>query len=709
MSEESRSRRCLSPLILLWAACCPNGVTPGAALESLARAPRPSPLAGRPVTDVRFGYSIRDPYRFLEDMPRARSWIAAEDRRAAAFLARIDDGGLKKRVRELLEVGFVGNPRLAGGRVFYIKKAGGAEQARLYQLAGGKEQVIFDPADLGTRARVAWYHPSPSGRLVAVGVTRSGKASSEAYVKRTDTGQQQALDLSCLEQCSLAWLSDDSGFYYTRQPDPAVVNRGVAFHRLGEPVQKDKLVFSGDRARVYWPSVDLSPDNRHLTVVVETSFTNTEVFLVERVSGKTTALARGLNATTNNLRFAAGRLLALTTYAAPRGRIVTLDTGGSDPASWDTVVREQPGVLRRFEPLPGGVLCVVDDRAVSRLQLFDDRGRRRGEVRLPTLGSIERLDVNAGASRAVVAFQSFTRPDSLLAIDLSPSPKEAFPLVSLTAAVHLRPEDYVVRHLSYPSFDGTWVPMFLLRRKTTRPGGGPRPVLLHGYGAYGASQRPRFLPHAMAWVERGGVFGVANIRGGGELGERWHRAGMKNKKFQSFKDFEYAMRYLLSRRITSVDRLAIEGVSAGGLLMGGMMTSAPYLFSCATSSAGFFDLVRLTRYSNGKAHGTEFGDADSRDDIGYVLGYSPYHQVIGGVRYPAFFADAMENDPRAPWMHTAKFVAALQSATSSGKPILFRLRRHAGHGVGLTSDEKAEALADALRFVMSQIGDPLSP
>jgi prolyl oligopeptidase len=641
-------------------------------------------------------------------MAQARSWIASEDQRAAGFLAKVNDGGLRKRVRELLEVGFVGNPRLAGGRVFYIKKAG-AEQARLYQLAGGKEQVVFDPADLDARAKVAWYHPSPSGRLVAVGVTRSGKVSSEAYIKRIDTGQQQVLDLSCLEECSLAWLSDDSGFYYTRQPNPAVVNRNVVFHRLGKSVKKDRLVFSGDRAKVYWPSVDLSPDNRHLTVVVETSFTNTEVFLIERTSGKTTVLARGLDATTNNLRFSGGRLLALTTYAAPRGRVVTLDTDGSDPARWNTVVREQSGALRRFEPLPDGVLCVVDDRVVSRLQLFDDNGNRRGEVRPPTLGSIKRLSVNASASRAVVAFQSFTRPDSLLAIDLSPnrpSPKEALPLVSLTAAVHLRPEDYVVRQVSYPSFDGTWVPMFLLSRKTTRLGDGPRPMLLHGYGAYGASQRPHFLPHAMAWIERGGVWGVANIRGGGELGETWHRAGMKNKKFQSFKDFEYAMRYLISRRITSVDRLAIEGISAGGLLMGGMMTSAPYLFACAIASAGFFDLVRLTRYSNGKAHGTEFGDADSRDDLGYVLGYSPYHQVIGGVRYPAFFADAMENDPRAPWMHTAKFVAALQAATSSGKPILFRLRKQAGHGVGLTNDEKAEALVDALKFVMSQIGDP---
>ena len=673
--------------------------TDTAAAGQLPPAP-PAPMSS--ATETLHGLTIRDPFRALERRETALPWLAAQDARTTAYLDGLADRGLTGRVEQLLEIGFLGNPQLAGGRLFFIKKEGRAGQARLFVLDGQGRRLLVDPAaEGGARTTLEWYRPSPSGALVAYGLSRGGREHrSTLRVKRTDTGQKLDLAIQGARDGSVAFAADDSGFFYTRVIEPRALNRAVYYHRIGTDAGSDPQVFRRRPGRVNWPSVDLLADDRYLAIVAETSFTNTRVFLLDRRRDRLITLAAGLDASTRNLRLAGGALLALTDHEAPRGRIVAIDPAHPAPAAWRTVVAESDRVLQGFEVAGGRLVVRALQRGTSRLPVFDLRGTPQGEIPLAVPGTVDRLTVEPG--RAVFSFTSFVHPDALLEVRLAERPWRPRPRVTLAAAGLVDSGAFVVRRPSYPSSDGTRVPLFLLYRRGLDRSR-PAPTLLQGYGCYGRSTSPTFLADALVWAERGGIWALASIRGGGELGERWHRAGMKANKRQSFQDFEYAMRYLLREGITSVDRLAIEGSSCGGLLVGAMMTLSPHLFGCAIAHAGLYDLVRMHRFSDGKVHARELGDAENPAEIGYLWGYSPYHQVIPGVRYPALLATASENDPRVPWVHTAKLVAALQRASRSPRPILLRFNRNAGHGRGLTSRERVRALVESLKFALSRL------
>ncbi len=697
----------LSIVVLAVLASC--GKTREEILRDLYTAPRDYPPAKTLADQVENinGFEVRDPYRWMEEEGAAKDWIEKQNNYTDSYLINYEYDGLEERLSELFNIGFISGIKKAGGRYFYLKRDDeDQEQPVLQLLSGDVERALIDlnTIDPEQKTSLDWYYPSLDGRLLAYGLSKDGSENSTLHIMEVNSGKKLKDEIPETRHSSLAWLPDKSGFFYTRYPEGDRYNRKAYFHKLSSDWKDDLLIFGDKRDPADWTNVTLSEDGKHLLVAEYHGWTDTDLYLYDMEKKELKTLFIEIGAMFHNFKMRKGTIYALTNFNAPKWRLVAIPPKtSSEPGDWRTVIPEGDWPVESFLMLKNRIVLNILEKVASKLLVYDLEGQSLGNVELPTFGMVDGLSGEPDSDGLVYTFNSFFYPSTMFTVDLSKPGINSKQLQKVKADINQ--DDYIARQVEYPSYDGTRVNMFIVHKKRLALDG-LTPTLLYGYGGFQVSMTPHFSRRAMTWIERGGVFAVAGIRGGGEYGEDWHQAGMLDKKFQVFKDFEFAMRYLHKNNYTQPDKLIIEGGSNGGLLMGAMMTEVPHLFAGAISSVGLYDMVRYHKFPPGELWISEYGSADRETDTGYILGYSPYHQVMDGAKYPAFYGHTADTDTRVPWVHTAKFVARLQAASTSLSPILFHLDTRAGHGMGKSKSDVTKEYIAKMKFMFSIVGDP---
>ena len=672
------------------------------------------------------GTEVHDPYRWLEDgdSEETAAWVAAQNARSRAVLDALPQRGpLHQRLLELLQIGVVGSPAVAGDRVFHLQREGDADQPVLVLRSAvdpdAPALVVVDPHSLAADHAVSvdWFSPSPDGRLLAYGVSEGGSEHGTLQIVDIDRGTLLPDAIPHVRHPSLAWLPDGSAFAYDRLPDPATVPEGeegyrdtVWWHRVGDDPAADEPILVDGLDKTALPMAVISDDGRWLALHVHLMPTRTDVILVDRETGERTVMVEGEEASTW-VQIVGGRIYAVTNLGSPRGRVIRADLDRPQPEHWETIVHESVGntgaVIEGVVLTGGSLLVTSTEHAVSHLRQYGLDGTPRGQIGLPELGSITGLDADPTRAdggghdeQAFLTFTSFARPPGLWRwtpeLGLHPWALLDSPL---------EPGAFVAEQVFYPSTDGTDVPMFLVRAAATEVGS-DTPTLLSAYGGFAIASSPGFAPGLVAFCEAGGVYAIAGIRGGGEYGEDWHRAGMRANKQQVFDDFHAAADWLVAEGRTSRDRLAIRGGSNGGLLVGAAIAQRPDLCRAVMCAVPLLDMLRYHRFLIGALWVPEYGDPADPDDFAVLHAYSPYHHVEAGTAYPATIITTAESDSRVDPMHARKFAAALQAATSApaDQPVLLRIETRAGHGVGKPAWKQADEGADLWSFVFWQLG-----
>ena len=647
---------------------------------------------------------VADAHRWLEDGddPEVQAWAAAQNARTRAFLDAIPSRPRwHARLLELLRVGQSSAPALAGGLTFSVDRWGERDQAVLVARRSPAEavgRVLLDPAALlgDATATVDWYSPSWDGRLVAVGLSTGGSEQSTLRVLDVDSGELLGDEIPDTRAASVAWEPDRSGFVYTRYPAGDEYHRHVRRHVLGDDAGGDEVVLGPDDLpdATAWPSVELSRDGRWLLVSMSLGWSRVDLRLLDRSTGTWTTLLEGVEALTS-LTFDNGRsrLVGVTTLAADRGRVVTASLDAPTAESWTTVRPEDADRRRVLDwalPLPSGDL-LVRSTVWGVAELWSGASGDT-PVELPGIGDLVGADVSEDADEAVIGFTSFTQPAGLwqwtAANGCTPyAPLPGAPDVAVT-----------VEHTSYPSLDGTDVPLLVVDGPTT-PDGAARTILT-AYGGFAIASSPAYSAIAAAWCELGGRFVVAGIRGGAEEGEAWHRAGMLANKQTCFDDFFAAADHLVDTGRTTAELLALRGGSNGGLLMGAAVTQRPDLAAAVHCAVPLLDMLRYHLFLIARLWIPEYGDPDDPQAFEWLRAYSPYHRVVDGTCYPALLLTTAEQDTRVDPCHARKFAARVQEATSCGEanPVLLRVESKAGHGVGKPASKQADEAADVLAF-----------
>jgi prolyl oligopeptidase len=678
------------------------------------------PARAGDLVETLHGVPVPDPYRWLEDAdsPETQAWVAAQN---ALTRSELDGPVRDAYVRKLTAL--FDYPRTTallkrGGRYFFTHNPGRLNQPRLY-AQDGEPRVLLDPNLLsagGTTALTA-IAPSPDGRLVAYALSEDGSDRQVIRVRDAGTGIDRDDALSHVKFASIAWDADGAGFYYLRFPEPGSVPAGdehyfgrIYFHRLGDPQSADALVFETPESKEVVPQVHVTADGRWTVIVAQRGASDdSEVYVLDRTTPSAPRpLVTGFDAAYDFIEGAAGRLFFRTTKASPRGRIVSIDPEDAG-AGMREVVPESADRLSSAVMARDTLVATYLRNASDHLALFGLDGSPRGEIPLPGLGSLVSIDAEPEDDEVRLVFTSFTQPPAAWISRLKPGAIESAqfsPSAGIDALDSSRlqaggtPDQYATSQVWYPSKDGTRVSMFLVHRADL-PRDGNRAVLLSGYGGFNISRTPAFDPGNFPFLDRGGNFALANLRGGGEYGEAWHRAGMLEKKQNVFDDFIAGAEFLIAEGYTAAGRIAIEGGSNGGLLVGAAMIQRPDLFGAVLCRVPVADMLRYHLFTVGRFWIPEYGSADDPSQFPYLLKYSPYHNVRSDVRYPPTLVMTADTDDRvAPGM-AKKFAARLQAA-GGGDPILIRVETKAGHGAGKPLAKVIEEEADMLAFLAKQ-------
>ncbi len=661
---------------------------------------------------------VTDPYRWLEDgdTPETRDWVDAQNAYTQSVLAELPQRqAIRDRLDVLLTTGTVSAPEPCGDLRFFTRRHGRQDQAVLLVRQGddGPERVLVDPNQLSQHGVVAldWWYPSEDGMLLAYGMSEGGTELSVLRVLDVATGDHlKGEEIPHTRACSVAWLPDNSGFFYTRTPEPGTVpageefyNRHVFFHRLGADWRDDPEVFGQGRAREDWPYVNLSSDGRWLVAVVSQGGGRSEVHLQDRQAATPTWIP--IHAGKDALAYGEvvdGTLYLRSNEDAPNSQLWAIDPTTPERANWRLLIPESKDrVLQHVEKAAGKLIAVELRNATSRLVVYGPDGTKQSEVELPTLGTVDGINGRWDAERAYFTFTSFAQPVAAYAMDPTTGTYELFARAELPPG--LDPSRYSVEQVWYSSKDGTPVSMFLVHRADLQRDGNA-PTVLTGYGGFMISRTPGWVAALPIWLDAGGVYALPNLRGGGEYGEDWHRGGMLGNKQNVFDDFLCAAQWLIDNRVTRPDRLAITGGSNGGLLVGAALTQRPDLLKAVVCAVPLLDMLRYHHKSIARLWIPEYGSAEDPEQFEWLHAYSPYHRVRAGERYPAVLLMTAEGDSRVDPMHARKMAALLQAQSASGAPILLRTETEAGHGVGKPRSKLLDEGVDLWSFLAWQLG-----
>ncbi|MHB8574003.1 MAG: prolyl oligopeptidase family serine peptidase [Dehalococcoidia bacterium] len=676
-----------------------------------------------PVDELFHGEHVPDPYRWLEDGDAAevRDWTEAQNGYTRGVLGSMPArAAIRAELAELLSIGTVGVPEVRNGRCFYERRDGSQNQPVLYLRQGpdGDDRVLLDPNALSAGGTVAldYWYPSRDGRLLAYGISADGSELSTLHVLDVESGETRTDAIPRARHASVAFLPDNSGFYYTRLPTPDEVpageeqyHRTVRLHRIGEDPAADQLIWSERRDMRESPWVQLSKDGRWLLVTATLGWDRCDVYLrdLSRSDADWSMVFEGERALFSGV-IEGNTLYGFTNLDAPRYRVVSVPLDDPRRERWREVVPERPDATLQSGAVAGGrlaLLYLVDATSCVELRSLD--GELVRELSLPGLGTVSTLNAESGGDELFFDFVSFTAPVTIFRLDLRSGALSTWAQVPSPVDA----DEITVEQLWYDSTDGARVSMFVARPRVAVLDGN-NPVLLTGYGGFNISRTPQFAAGIAFWLRHGGIYVLPNLRGGSEYGEDWHRGGMLEQKQHTFDDFIAAARLLIGNGYTSADRLAILGGSNGGLLVGAAITQQPALFRAAVCQVPLLDMLRYHQFLIARLWIAEYGSAEDAEQYRWLRAYSPYHQVRQSVHYPAVLFTAAISDSRVDPLHARKMAALLQArqaASPDERPVLLRIETRAGHGQGKPLAKVLDEQTDIWSFVCGQLGIPGIP
>ena len=669
--------------------------------------------------DVYHGVEVADPYRWLEDDVReseaVKNWVDAQNEVTFAYLDTIPERDVVKgRLTELWDFERYGTPYKEGGRYYYSYNNGLQNQNVIYVQSSldGEAELLIDPntwSDDGTVA-LAGYFPSPDGRHVAYLIQDGGSDWRKAKIVEVDGGTVLDDELDWLKFTGLSWAGDGSGFYYSRYPETAEedkfqslnMNQAVYFHRVGTTQDEDVLVFASPDNPEWGYSARVTDDGEHLVITVWKGTDNRYQIVHQDLTdpdARPEYLIEGFDHDYSLVGKVGSELFFRTTKDAPRNRLIAIDVTQPDPEHWREVIPQAEDVLDGVSLVGGRIIADYMQDAQTIVKVFDLDGGQTGTVNLPGIGTASGFDGKFDDPETFFAYTSFDTPTTVNRLDVETGEVTVF----RKPEVGFDSDDYVVKQVFYSSKDGTRVPMFIAHHVDVEPDG-KTPTLLFGYGGFNISLTPSFSITRLAWMEMGGVYAVANLRGGGEYGEKWHKAGTGVNKQNVFDDFIAAAEYLIDEGYTNPSKLAIFGGSNGGLLVGAVTNQRPELFGAAIPAVGVMDMLRFQEFTAGRFWVDDYGSSENPEEFEALRAYSPYHNTRPGTEYPAILVTTADTDDRVVPGHSFKYAAAMQKAQGGNAPVLIRIETRAGHGSGSPTEMVIEDYADRWAFLIRSLG-----
>ncbi len=700
-------RSAAKSIALVWATLV--GLTAGAAPSALHY---PATARGSQV-DHWHGLTIPDPYRWLEDdqSSQTRAWVESQNQLTFSWLEQIPERpAIRARLTQLWNHERYGIPLKRGSRYFFARNNGLQNQSVLYTLTSlqAEPQVLLDPNRLSADGTVALsgYAVSEDGEWLAYGLSSAGSDWQDWKVREVRTGQDRADDLKWVKFSSASWARDNSGFYYSRYDQPPAAARltqanyyhKLYYHRLGTPQAEDRLIYHRPDQKEWNFQGQVTDDGHYLMISAsEGTSPKRRIFYrdLTHPEALVTSLLTNFDAAYNFIDNDGSAFWFRTDLKAPRGRIVAIDAARPAPADWREILPESQETLVQASVINHQLIVLYLKDARSQVKVFDLEGRWVREWPLPGLGSAAGFAGRRDDTETFFSFASYTVPGTIYHCDLKTGAARVFK----QPKVEFDPAPYLTEQVFYLSKDGTRVPMFITRRKDLKLDG-THPTLLYGYGGFNIPLTPSFSVPVAAWLEWGGVYAVANLRGGGEYGETWHQAGTRLKKQNVFDDFIAAGEWLIAQRYTSAKRLAIAGGSNGGLLVGAALNQRPELFGAALPAVGVMDMLRFNQFTIGWAWTSDYGSPQDPEEFKALLAYSPLHNIKAGVCYPATLITTADHDDRVVPAHSFKYAATLQAAPACSTPILIRIETKAGHGAGKPTTKLIEEAADRQAFLV---------
>jgi prolyl oligopeptidase len=664
-------------------------------------------------TDDYHGTTVADPYRWLEDDVResddVAAWVESQNKVTFAYLESLPERkAIEDRLTELWDYEKYSAPSKRGGRYYFSKNDGLQNQFVLYvqNTLDDEPRVLIDPntwSDDGTVALGGTVF-SDDGKYVAYGVAEAGSDWTTWRVMEIESGNVLDDEIRWVKYSGAEWAADSRGFYYGRFDEPEegeefqglTFNQKVYFHKTGTPQSEDTLIYERPDEPEWGFGTDATEDGRYLVITVWVGTDDRYRVMYKDLQNPDAEMIDLIDNFEYDYTFIGSEgsvFFFITSNDAPKKRLIAIDVTKPDPANWRELIPEQEEPLRGVSLVGDSFIAQYLKDARSQITVHDMTGKKLRNVEFPGIGSAGGFGGKRADTETFYSFSSFATPPSNYRYDVSTGESTLL----RRAAVDCDPDDYIVTQVFYTSKDGTRVPMFITHKKGVELDG-KNPTLLYGYGGFNIPLTPGFSISRLAWMERGGVYAVANLRGGGEYGEEWHKAGTKLQKQNVFDDFIAAAEFLISTNYCSSDTLTIQGGSNGGLLVGAAMTQRPELFAACLPAVGVMDMLRFHQFTAGRFWVDDYGSADNPEEFETIFKYSPYHNLKAGVAYPATLVTTADTDDRVVPGHSFKFAAMLQNQHAGDAPVLIRIETRAGHGAGKPTAKLIEEIADQLAF-----------
>ncbi|HEX4966465.1 MAG TPA: prolyl oligopeptidase family serine peptidase [Thermoanaerobaculia bacterium] len=666
------------------------------------------------------GVKVADPYRWLEDLDsdRTHGWVTAQNQVTTAYLAAIPEREpIRKRLTELWNYERYGVPAQHGGRYFFTRNDGLQNQNVVYRVdsLSGEPKVVLDPNLLSQDGTVALSGMglSEDGKMLAYSLSSGGSDWQEWHVREVETGRDLPDVLKWVKFSTAAWTHDNKGFFYSRYDEPregrpmedANFFQKLYYHRLGTPQSADELIFQRPDSKEMGFVATVTEDGRYLIIQAWRGTETDNGILYKDLQdpkAPVVELMGRFDASYNFIENDGPVFWFETDLAAPRSRVIAVDVRQPEPEHWREVIPQAAETLQAVSCLHDSLVALYLKDAHSEVRRFDLTGKSLGELKLPGLGAVEGFTGRRKDRETFYSFASYTTPGTIYRYDLETGKSTVFRRPEIRG---FDPNQYETKQVFYPSKDGTKIPMFLTYKKGLKLDGS-NPTYLYGYGGFSVALTPAFSLSHVVWMERGGVYAVANLRGGSEYGEDWHQAGIKLRKQNVFDDFTAAGEWLIANGYTSRHKLAIAGYSNGGLLTAACMVQRPDLYGAVIVGVGVLDMLRFHKFTIGWGWTSDYGSPDNPEEFKALYAYSPYHNLKPGTAYPPTLITTADHDDRVVPAHSFKFAAALQRDNSGPNPTLIRIETRAGHGGGKPVSKKIEEAADELTFLSHALGRP---
>ncbi|MDQ3635003.1 MAG: prolyl oligopeptidase family serine peptidase [Acidobacteriota bacterium] len=662
------------------------------------------------------GTKVSDPYRWLEDdnSEETKKWVEAQNKVTFGYLNTIPEREkIKKRLTELWDYEKYSAPFEEGGKYFYFKNNGLQNQSVLYvaDSVNDEGRVLLDPNKLSADGTVALtdIEVSEDGKTLAYGIAVAGSDWQEFRFMDIETGKQLPDVLKDIKFSGMSWTKDGEGIFYSRFPrtdDSAKLtrinyNQKLYYHKLGTPQSEDPIVYQRPDDKEMGVGGGVSEDGRWLMISVSKGTSPKNMIYYKDLSKKYSAvlpLVDKFEADYSPIGNDGSTFYFRTDKDAPLSKIVSINVADENP-TWKVVVPEAKETLGGVDFVNNQFILSYLKDAYTQVKIYDLNGKFIRNVDLPGIGTASGFNGERYDKEVFYTFSSYNAPPTIYRYNLETGKSEIF----RKSDVKFNPDDYTVKQVFYPSTDGTKIPMFIVHKKGLKMNGN-NPTLLYGYGGFNISMTPGFSVSRLAWMEMGGIYAVANLRGGGEYGEKWHESGTKLQKQNVFDDFISAAEYLIKEKYTQPSKLAIQGGSNGGLLVGAVLNQRPDLFGAALPAVGVMDMLRFQKFTIGRAWTSDYGSSDNPEEFKALYAYSPLHNIKKGAKYPAVMVTTADHDDRVVPAHSFKYAATLQEMQTGNAPVLIRIETKAGHGAGKPTAKIIEEQADIYGFLMKNLG-----